>query len=181
MLFDLFGTADNEEEYSDEQDDKQQYDFGKIASPEVCINGSVHASGEAYITINCLHSIEEAVPIAVNGSIHKTGSGNVEVMQHKQETDFPEPADSAKGFSQLVSDELRETSNVHNPGNSSLSIEELAIFPSDHPELIVSLHNNGYSVYDRVALYGSVHATGAIDVTIDDLYVYPDVVESQNA
>jgi len=54
---------------------------------------------------------------------------------------------------------------------SEVYIDTLVIFDSEMPALAKVLNEVGYDCYDEVELYGSVHSTGTIEVTIDKVFL----------
>ena len=140
-------------------------DLDMMATESLTVNGSVHASGEAYVTVERLHSEGDTPPIRVSGSVHGTGHSEVEVSEFRAANDnLPSEAENARGFTSMVSGDLHHES-------SRIEIERLAIIPGK-AEVIAGMYDGGYTVYDKVRLCGAVHDPGAVDVHIEDLYVF---------
>ena len=136
-----------------------------MAAESLTVNGSLHSSGEAYVTVERLHSEGDTPPIRVSGSAHRTGHSEVEVSESRAPNEnLPSEAESARGFTSMVSGDLHHES-------SRIEIERLAIIPGK-AEAIVGMYDGGYTVYDKVHLCGAVHDPGVVNVHIEDLYVF---------
>lgn len=151
----LFGNSDDD------------YDHEAIATPKASFRGSVHASGEAYVNVKRQHGVQNDGRLDVKGSVHETGHSelNVEMMEWDLD-DLPEPADTARGFTQIVKDEDYSSQSC-----DSVSIGKLVIIP-ENPNVMIAMDAAGFDVLDSFDRRGSVHSRGSLRVDIDDLYFY---------
>lgn len=149
---------------------------GKIATTHFRVRGSIHSSGEAYVNVKRFHTDESGdPPISVKGSLNKTGIDEITIEnQNKFGNIQPKPSEDVSGFSSIVQSELSFRGEVHSGSNLEVEIEELVVIPMDRPDIMVALDSVGYDVYDEVNIAGSVHETGQANVTIKDLYDYPE-------
>ena len=142
-------------------------DFDMIATESISVSGSVHSSGEAYVTVERLHSKTDDVPISVTGSVHGTAHSEVEVVESvSPNTNLPTPAENARGFTSMVSGDLRHEA-------PSIEVGRLVIIPPDGT-VVAGMYDGGYTVYDEVRLRGGVHNPAPIEVHIEDLYVFSE-------
>lgn len=160
-------TVNNEIEVSDDTIPVDTSRGLHLATTELRIVGSVHASGEAYLTVNEVYGdLENDRAFSIDGSVHDAGhhevdigkSGSVEVPS---KSDLPNP----QGFASVMEDRYEEKSG------GEVYIDSLVIFDEGVPALAKVLDNAGYDCYDEVDLYGDVHSTGTIQVTIDKVFI----------
>lgn len=137
-----------------------------LATTELKILGSVHAPGEAYLTVNEVYgNLENDRAFSIAGSVHDAGHHELNIgksgsIQMPPASDLPSP----KGFASVMSDRYKnDTTEVY--------IDSLVIFDADMPALAKVLNNTGYDCYDEVELYGDVHSTGEIEITIDKVFI----------
>lgn len=178
-----------EQNDSDSQETEDENPGLVVASPNVTITGAIHASGEAYLTVETLHTPdpeedEENTKIGVRPSCHESGVSEVTVEETVQlELDeLPEPAESGKGFTRVIEDEFSRRGSVHSAGTLNITIDKLVIIPTTgeghgrrggEPVVFKALAEAGYDCYDEIRLNGSIHSVGTANVTVKDLYIYP--------
>ena len=163
-MFDKLWSGDKEDGQNTEKSNSSP-DYKMIASPNVRFIGSIHSSGEAYVTVDTQYGEREGA-IDIRGSIHGTGYQDFTVRNRCGLRDeLLELPDSASGFSNFVSDRLRFTEQ------SNVTINKLAIIPPD-PRVIIAMANEGFDVYEEIEFVGSVHSVGTISANIKELYMY---------
>lgn len=144
-----------------------QENIDAIAAENVSIRGSVHNSGEAYLSISRLHTPtgEEVIPVDVSGSVHGISNDSVTVgsVVETLPEDIPEPADDPIGFTDFVDDREEVTSRT-------VYIERLYVSNTEDPALVKSLGQH-FKYVDELNIRGSVHGPGKVSVDVEDLYV----------
>lgn len=139
-----------------------------IAAPEFRVVGSVHASGEAYVTIkNVYGTVGDSRAFRVDGSVHDSGHSEVTI---ENEHPFKMPANpslpSPKGFTSMMNGEFRKK------GQETVNIDTLVLFDQDKPGLVKLLDEAGFDCYDEVDISGDVHSTGTVEVIIDNVFIF---------
>lgn len=145
------------------------YDMGRVSTNNLQIKGSVHAAGEAYLTIHNLHGhlskTDEYDDFNVRGSVHKTGTEDTTIESN-----------SVVDISDL---DIEKTDNGAERGQSRQSIkrnehvhiETLVLFTGNSNVDYRNLDRT-FVHFDELQITGDVHDTGVIEVEIDHLYVF---------
>ena len=172
MLRNPFGRDADDSSWSDEPTTANESGgtgsktVKQAATGRLDMRGSVHASGECYVTINRCHRLTKSeLPFQAKGSVHKQGHSDVTIREEcgLSESDVPRPAEEPRGFASLVKDDLRLY-------QSSVTIGSLILAPDASPERIKGLAQSA-DYYDEISLCANVHSPGELTVEIDDLYV----------
>lgn len=145
------------------------YDLGRVSTYNLQIRGSVHAAGEAYLTIHNLHGhlskTDEYDDFNLRGSVHKTGTQDQTIESN-----------SVLDISDL---NLTETDNGADYGpdrqnikrNETVKIETLVLFTETSPVGPRNLDPT-FVHFDELSITGDVHDSAMVEVEIDHLYVF---------
>lgn len=139
-----------------------------IAAPEFRTVGSVHASGEAYVTIkNVYGQVKNSRCFRVDGSIHKSGTEEV-VIENESPLELPAAISlpDPKGFTKVMNGDFRKTTD------ETIHIDTLVLFDEDEPGMIKSLDNAGFDCYDEIDITGNVHGSGTATVVIENVFIF---------
>lgn len=137
-----------------------------IATTELKIIGSVHHSGEAYLSVGEVYgSLQNEHSFSIRGSTHESGHEELSIGA-EYSSEFPPAASlpDRRGFSEVMNGTYEEYSD-------SVHIGSLVIFDTDTPEIAKVLDAVDYECYDSVELYGAVHEPGVIHVNIDKVFI----------
>lgn len=141
-----------------------------LATSDVNIDGSVHSAGEAYLTVQRLHTIDggENLPVSVRGSLHAPSheETDVESTVETLPDDVPGPADNPTGFTEVIGDDRYIEADV-------VRIDRLYVASSQKPTVLKSLGQH-FEYVEELRIVGSVHSPGVVEVIVGDLYVVGD-------
>lgn len=137
-----------------------------LAATSLDVIGSVHASGEAYLSIDNLYGDITKYPhFKMYGSIHKMGNEELKIGKQHPQTEITNTNLSAKNFTDSLTERKYEIQDTN------LTINSIVLYGDEKPELTHALDRAGYDCYNELEFYGDVHSSGKMTLSVEHVFI----------